>query len=82
MYFVVFGNDFLSYYNMSDLTNNQSYLQERWKEMNIVLHGILVGLTTALTIDNYKRKDWLGGILWNITAFLWLALLIIDIVEV
>ena len=50
--------------------------------MNIVLHGILVGLTTALTIDNYKRKDWLGGILWNITAFLWLALLIIDIVEV
>lgn len=50
--------------------------------MNIVLHGILVGLTTVLTIDKYKQKDWLDGILWSITAFLWLALLIIDIVGV
>ena len=48
--------------------------------MNIVLHGILVGLTTFLTIDNYKRKDWLDGILWNIASSLWLALFIIDIV--
>lgn len=50
--------------------------------MNIVLHGILVVLTTILTINNYKQKELLGGILWNITAFLWLALLIIDIVGV
>lgn len=50
--------------------------------MNIILHGLLVILTTILTVDNYKRKDLFGGALWNITALLWLALLIIDIVGV
>lgn len=50
--------------------------------MNIILHSLLVILTTILTVDKYKQKDWFSGAMWNITTFLWLALLIIDIVGV
>jgi hypothetical protein len=47
----------------------------------LVLHILLVGLNTALSIMNFKNGERLLGALWAITVPLWMMHVAMDIIE-
>ena len=47
----------------------------------LVLHILLVGLNTALSIMHFKNGERLLGTLWAITVPLWMINVAIDIIK-